>query len=115
MTPGTDHNICNAPDGIMKWEGMNAVGQQYFNPAIAAIHLNVSQCISKHLNASQFISIHLNSSQCISKHLIASQFISIHLIASQCISGLREMQLRRTEGLCAALQKGQFVICYFKA
>ena len=43
MTPGTDHNICNAPDGIMKWEGMNAVGQQYFNPAIAAIHLNASQ------------------------------------------------------------------------
>ena len=95
MTPGTDHNICNAPDGIMKWEGMNAVGQQYFNPAIAAIHLNVSQCISKHLNASQFISIHLN--------------------ASQCISGLREMQLRRNEGLCAAFRKGKFFTGYFKA
>ena len=46
MTPGTDHNICNAPDGILKWKGKNAVGQQYFNPAVAAIHLNASQFIS---------------------------------------------------------------------
>ena len=64
---------------------------------------NSSQCISIHLNASQSISMHLISSQCTSKHLHASQIISIHLNASQCISGLREMQLQRTEGICAAL------------
>ena len=83
MTPGTDHNICNAPDGIMKWEGMNAVGQQYFNPAIAAIHLNVSQFISMHLKASQCISFLLNAPQSISMHLKSSQFISMHLNESQ--------------------------------
>ena len=45
MTPGNDRNICSGPDEILKQEGKNAVRQQYFNPAIAAIHLNASQCI----------------------------------------------------------------------
>ena len=43
------------------------------------------------------------------------QFISMHLNSSQCFSGLREMQQQRTEGLCAAFWKGQFVTSYSKA